>query len=51
MQKRLAGNLSNAVARNQVKADSSVASKNYSVQSYVPVQDSAKLFQNKHTYS
>ena len=50
MRKRIAGNLPNAVPRNHAKADAAVASKNYSVQSYVPVQDSAKLFQNKHLH-
>ena len=33
MQKRPAGNLSNAVARNHAKTNATVASKNYSVQS------------------
>ena len=44
-------NLSNTVARNYAKADATVASKNYNVQSYAPVQDSAKIFLKKHTYS
>ena len=51
MQKRLAGNLSNKVARNHAKADATVASKNDSVQSYVPMRDTPKLFQRKHNYS
>ena len=50
VQKRLAGNLSNAVARNHAKTDKTVASKNYSAQNDVPVQDSAKLFPYKHAY-
>ena len=51
MQQSLKVNLSKAVARNHAKADETVASKNYSVQNDVPVQDNAKLFQNKHTCS
>ena len=51
VQQSLEGNLSNAVARNHAKADETVTSKNYSLQNDVPIQDSAKLFQNKHTYS
>ena len=50
MQQSLAGNLSNKVVKN-AKVDVTVASKNYSVHNYTAVQNSAKLIQNKHTYS
>ena len=50
MKQSLEGNLSNAVARNHAKTDKTVASKNYSAQNDVPVQDSAKLFPYKHAY-
>ena len=51
MQQSLKGNLSNTVVRNHAKTDESVASNNSSLQNDVPMQDSAKLFQNKHIYS
>lgn len=51
IQQSLEGNLSNTVARNHAKADETVANKNYSVQNDVPMQDSAMLFQTKHTCS
>ena len=44
MQQSHKGNLSNAVARTHAKADETFASKNYSVQNDLPVQDSAMLF-------
>ena len=50
MQQSLAGNLSKVVARN-TKVDVTVASKNYSAQSYAAVQERAKLLQNKHNYN
>ena len=50
MKQSLEGNLSNAVARNHAKTDETVAGKNYNAQNDVPVQDSAKLFPNKHAY-
>ena len=51
MKQSLEGNLSNAVARNHAKTDKTVElSKNYNAQNDVPVQDSAKLFPNKHAY-
>ena len=48
MQKCLAGNLSNAVARNHAKAAATVASKNDSVQSYVPMQANRNICKVSH---
>lgn len=45
-----AENLSNTLARNHAKADGTVASKNYIIQNCATVQDSPKIFLNKHTY-
>ena len=48
IQQSIAENLSNVVVRNHGKT---IPSKNYSVENYVVVQESAGLLQNKHAYS
>ena len=48
IQQSIAENLSNVVVRNHGKT---IPNKNYSVQNYVVVQESAGLLQNKHAYA
>lgn len=50
MKKGIAGNLSTAAARNHAKVDATVASKYYSKQTQLPLQNGAKLFHDKLTY-
>ena len=49
MQKALQGTLSDVVITNHAKVDVTVTSKNYIVQNYAPLQDTAKFFPREHT--